>query len=101
MNRVINGQQSTLPESQRCIFQGCTTVFPEANCANAKQFTCRMNHEHFEDLSGGDTLEKTGAHLIDTLDGLYGECINYVKFNQTTALPPLEACKLIDCRVSG
>jgi hypothetical protein len=101
MERKINGDVSSLPAGERCLFQGCTEVFSESSCAGATLFTCRYKHMHYEDGSGVAYLEQTSTSLMTSLLDAYDSCVNYQIRGKPTELPPQEACKLMECRVSG
>lgn len=95
------GEVSTVPPEQRCLFQGCTNAFSESSCAGANLFTCRYKHQHYSDGSGITYIEKTSNSLMTSLQEAYDTCVNYQMYGKPTELPPQEACKLMECRISG
>ncbi|PTL85774.1 hypothetical protein [Vitiosangium sp. GDMCC 1.1324] len=99
--RERNGAVSTVPPDERCTFQNCALVFSESNCAGANLFTCRYKHQHFTDGTGIAYIERTGSSLTTSLQNAYDACVNYQMYGTSSDLPPQEACRLVDCRVSG
>ncbi|XXF76297.1 hypothetical protein P2318_25005 [Myxococcaceae bacterium GXIMD 01537] len=95
------GTISSLPPEQRCVFQGCNPVFSEASCAGASLFTCRYKHMNYPGQVPNIYIEATSNSLVMSLMDAYDVCVSYRLSGKLSSLPPDEACKLMECKVSG